>query len=178
MTLDKIKNHPQFPFVNFQKNNIDFLMLELYWVELFSDILGENIVKSWKPELVADQEDGNPIFVVANRNNNVPRIIRVIQRFNIRALPELNLNTLDTIYFTDDAFVPYAPDISRGATDFDMLTQVDELVISSTVSDDCEKIFREHIKLWCVDLVSLDTMLGYVNDYWKKVNSKLIQNLE
>jgi hypothetical protein len=175
MTLADIKKHPNYPFKNFRDDNIEFLMLELYWAELFKEALEDEVIDSWVAELPADREDGNPILYVVNRKVNPPRIVRVIQRFNDECFPELNLNTFDPVHFENDAYVPYVPDISQGALDNDMITPVNELVISSSVSEVCEKYFRMHVGLWCIEFVDQKTMLAQLDDYWKKVNDSLIQ---
>jgi len=154
MTLEEIKKHPNYPFKNFRKDNIEFLMLELYWAELFKDSLKEDAAGLWVTELPADREEGNPMLFVVNREVNPPRIVRVIQRFNDERFPELNLDTFEPVRFKNDAYVAYAPDITRGGLDDDMKTPVDELVISSSVSESCEKHFKMCIKLWCIEFVN------------------------
>jgi hypothetical protein len=55
-----------------------------------------------------------------------------------------------------------------------MTTPIDELVISSAISASCEKLFREYIGFWCIKLVSEETMLDYLDDYWEMVKKSLI----
>ena len=42
-TLSQIKAHPNFPFGDFRDNPMSFLMVELYWVELFSEVVGDAV---------------------------------------------------------------------------------------------------------------------------------------
>jgi len=175
MTLEDIKKHPNYPFKKLRDNNVEFLMLELYWAELFKEALKDEAFDSWVAEFPADPEDGNPILYVVNRKVNPPRMLRVTQRFNDECLPELNLDTFEPVHFENDAYVPYVPDITRGALDDDMTTPVDELVISSSVSETCEKYFRMYIDLWCIKFADQNTILAHLDDYWKKVNDSLIQ---
>ncbi len=42
-TLSQIKAHPNFPFGNFRDNPMSFMMLELYWVELFREVVGDAV---------------------------------------------------------------------------------------------------------------------------------------
>lgn len=174
MNLDEIKRHPNFPFRNFCTDDLEFLMLELYWAELFKNALPQGLIEVWNPELPADRE-GNPILFVVNRSVISPRILRVIVRFNDQHLAELNLDTFEKVQFKDDAFVPFVPDLTRGALDEDMITPIEELVISSSVSDSCERLFREYVKLWCCEWLSVDNMLVRLNDYWNKINSSLVE---
>lgn len=174
MNLKEIKQHPNFPFRNFCADDLEFLMLELYWAELFKSVLPQELVDVWSSELPADRE-GNPILFVVNRSAASPRILRVIVRFNDQHLTELNLDTFETIQFRDDAFVPFVPDLTRGALDEDMTTPVEELVISSSISDSCERLFREYVKLWCGEFLPVDKMLTRLNDYWHKINSSLVE---
>lgn len=175
MDLEEIKRHPNFPFRNFLTDDLEFLMLELYWAELFRSALPRGSIDGWKPYFPADREDGNPILFVINRSVTPPRMLRVIVRFNDQGLAELNLDTFETVRFKEDAFVPFVPDITRGALDEDMTTPVDEFVVSSTLSDRCEQLFRECVKLWCIEFLSGDEMLARLSRYWTKVRSSLIE---
>jgi len=38
---DDNAKHPAFPFVNFEKNDLEFLLLEIFWIELFRSCSSE-----------------------------------------------------------------------------------------------------------------------------------------
>lgn len=175
VTLDEIKRHPSFPFRNFRTDDLDFLMLELYWAELFREAIPQAAHGVWKPAQPADRDEGNPILSVINRDITPPRKLRTIIRFNDEGLPELDLDTFAPVQFEHDAFVPFVPDISRGALDEDMTTPIQEIVISTSLSDSCERLFREYVQLWCAQLIPEARMAALLEEYWKKVDASLIQ---
>ena len=82
-SLDQIKSHPNFPFDDFLTNDISFLMVELYWPELFKEIMGD-AWGDWIPSQEAAR-DGNPVFSVHNRTEG--RALRVIQKYNEESKP-------------------------------------------------------------------------------------------
>jgi len=64
MKLEQIKQHPDFPFRDFRSDDLQFLMLELYWAELLRDSLPEATAADWGPEWAADPSDGNPMRII------------------------------------------------------------------------------------------------------------------
>jgi len=175
MKFDEIKKHANFPFRNFQQSDLEFLMLELYWATLFQEVVGESARAEWKAECPADRDQANPILFLSNRTVKPLRIIRIIQRFNEKQLPEINLETFDDLTFEDDAYVPFVPDVTIGALDQDMVTPIDELVVSSDISPVCERYVQEYIGFWCVDLCSIEEMQDRLEIYWNEVNSHLFR---
>jgi len=180
VTLDQIKRHPYYPFRDFRTNDLSFLMLELYWAELFRTVLTESgdyeAIEKWIPQAPADRQDSNPILDLMDRSTSRLRELRIIQRFNTEDLPELDLDNPAPIHFSEDAYVPFAPGLTYGATDEDGSTPVDELVISSDISEACERLNREFIKKWCVDRVSVEAMQQALDDYWNFVRKNLIES--
>jgi len=175
MKLDRIKSHPDFPFVLYRENDLQFLMLEMYWAELLRDALPEAIATDWRPEWPADAEDGNPILSVSNRAITPPRMLRVIQRSNDKKLPELDLESFSKVQYYDDAYVPFVPGITYGGLDQDMVNPIEELVISSAVSASCERLFRYCVQLWCVERVAQTRMEEVLASYWTKVRASLVE---
>ena len=175
MKLEQIKAHPLYPFSGFRTDDLQFLMLELYWAELFRGSVPDIAVGDWQPEWPADPEDGNPILHIANRHITPPRMLRVIQKHNLGQLPELNLRTFDLTYYRDDAYVPFAPGLTRGGLDEDMVTPIDELVIFSDVCEQCELLFKRYVQLWCVDRTSAQNMEKQIAAFWARVEASLVQ---
>ncbi len=103
MKLDQIKRHIYFPFRDFRSNDLSFLMLELYWAELFLTVLTESgahqAVEKWTPQAPAERMDGNPILVVMDRVSSPLRRLRIIQRFNSEGLAELDLDNPVPVHF-------------------------------------------------------------------------------
>ncbi len=180
MTLDQIKRHPYYSFRDFRSNDLSFLMLELYWAELFRTVLtesgGHQAIAKWIPQAPAERVDGNPMFDVLDRLTSPFRELRIIQRFNSERLAELDLENPVPIHFTGDAYVPFVPGLTYGATDEDGSSPVEELVISSDISEPCERLNREFIRKWCVERVSVETMQQALDGYWNLVRKNLIES--
>lgn len=180
MTLDQIKRHPYYPFRDFRSNDLSFLMLELYWAELFRAVLTESgaskAIENWIPQAPAERTDGNPILDVMNRSTSPLRELRIIQRFNTEGLAELDLGNPVPVHFSGDAYVPFVPGLTYGATDEGGVAAVEELVISSDISEACERLNREFIRKWCVDRVSVETMQQVLDGYWNLVRKNLVES--
>jgi hypothetical protein len=177
MTLDEIRRHPYFPFSDFKTQDLSFLMLELYWVELFKAMVqaGGGSVGGWVPRSAADREEGNPILNLIDRSVQPVRALRVIQRFNDTHLPALDLATLAPLKFKDDAYVAFVPDLNGAALDDDGETAIEELVISSDVSEACEKLLAFFVQRWCIQRISEAEMRSALNTYWARVKASLVQ---
>ena len=180
MNLEDIKAHPDFPFSEFQNNDLQFLMLELYWAELFrsaalTDQGSALHSDQWQVRYPADRDEGNPILSLINRGMLPPRALRVIQRFNTEQLPALILEDLAPVEYRDDVYVPFVPDLTGGAIDDDGQSPIEELVISSDVSPPCEALFSALIQDWCVKQVGLEKMQTTLDAFWVKVRKNLIQ---
>jgi hypothetical protein len=175
VTLAQIKQHPHYPFRDFGTNNLSFLMLELYWAELFREAVSDaGAVRVWTPRMPADRQDGNPMLSLIDRSRGPFRALRVIQRFNTEGLPELDLRNPVPVRFKEDAYVPFVPGLTYGGMDEDGSTPLEELVISSDVSEACEQRSRDLIRNWCADRVPVAAMQKQIDDYWAWVQSHLI----
>src|SRR5262249_39729536 len=60
--LDQLKAHSAFPFARFREDEAEYMMLELYWLEVFKTALGDvaDDYEAWLSP--ASMHDGNPIF--------------------------------------------------------------------------------------------------------------------
>ena len=180
MNLEDIKAHPDFPFFKFQSNDLQFLMLELYWAELCRSAMltdqGSVLrANQWQVRFPADRDEGNPILSLINRGMLPPRALRIIQRFNTERLPALALEDLAPVEYRDDVYVPFVPDLTGGAIDDDGQSPIEELVISSDVSAPCEALFSVLIQEWCVKRVGVEKMRATLDAFWVKARLNLIQ---
>jgi hypothetical protein len=123
MKLGRIKRHLYFPFRDFRSSDLSLPMLELYWAELFLTVLTESgvhkAVEKWIPQASAGRMDGNPILVVMDRVSSPLRRLRIMQRFNSEGLVELDLDNPVPVHFSGDAYEPFVPGLTYGATDDD-----------------------------------------------------------
>lgn len=180
MNLKAIRAHPYFPFLGFKQDDLQFLMLELYWAELFRSEFpplqdAASIGAQWQVRFPADRDEGNPILSLINRSMSPPRALRIIQRFNTDGLPALALDCLTPVYYRDDVYVPLVPDLTGGAVDDDGQSNVEEMVISSDVSAPCEALFSALIQEWCVKQVDVELMRETLDAFWQKVHHNLIR---
>lgn len=85
MTLDQIKKHPLYPFLQYQTDDAAFLMLELFWTQLAKEAIGEDLAETAIPLMEAQQSDGNPILFF--RLPEPARAVRVVLQSNQDGLP-------------------------------------------------------------------------------------------
>jgi hypothetical protein len=173
MTLNEIRNHPHFPFRSFRNDDLEFLLLEQYWVELFREIVGQACGGAWTPLFPADREEGNPMLHLVDRSASPPRMLRIIQRFNTASLPELDLDTFEEVTFEDDAYVPFVPGLTNNAISPETLGSAEELVLSSDVTPACERMLRQFIGAWCSERVPVSVMESMISEFWGKVKPRL-----
>ena len=178
MNLNELKRHPYYPFLDFETNALSFLLLELYWAELFRDVVTASGTRpppsNWLSWFPAYFPDGNPIFHVIDRSCTPPRTLRIIQRFNERNLQAFDYENPVLIRYKAGAYVPFVPDLTYGSTDEDAVTPIEELLISSEITPACERLNREFIAMWCVERVSVEAMQQQLKVYWDFVGPYLI----
>ena len=158
-SLAQIKAHPKFPFEDFLRDDVSFLMAELYWPELFKDVMQE-AVSDWEPYGVPAARDGNPIFSVFSRASG--RAFRVIQKFNEDGKPRYPDATGAAAYY------PVQPWMNNSLTprgDQELL----ELVLFSDCSALAEDINRTFIIHHCVKKQSADEMEKLIALYERRV---------
>lgn len=66
--LEQLKAHQAFPFARFREDEVEYMMLELYWVEVFKTALGPaaDAYLAWQAPDV--EQLGNPIFSALSGN--------------------------------------------------------------------------------------------------------------
>ncbi|GEM_PF-6029886 len=80
MNLEQLRKHPSFPFIHFEENDLEFLLLEMFWIELFRSCFNNpEELAHWK-SLYPAERDASPVLVMANDITN--RAIHVQLRVN------------------------------------------------------------------------------------------------
>ena len=157
-TLSQIKAHPNFPFDDFRDNPLSFLMLELYWVELFAEVVGDT-VSEWRP--LSDAEPhGNPILSLVNLSH--ARALRVIQKVNEDLKPIFPDARGEGTYYGLQAW------LNIGRTS-DGEVELNELVLFADLSEHAEREARALIMLHCVDLAQETVVEEAIRAYENRV---------
>jgi len=155
-TFMQIKEHPSYPFDDFRDNPLSFLMLELYWVELFAEVVGNDITE-WCP-FWETEPDGNPILSL--KNTSYLRAIRVIQKLNDDSKPMYPDVRGEGAYYGLQAWLNITQ-TENGES------ELNELVLFSDTSENAEREARSFISLYCVQLASEadveDAIVAYEN---------------
>jgi hypothetical protein len=157
-TLAQIKAHPNFPFSDFRENPMSFLMLELYWIELFAEVIGD-AVSEWNP--LSDAEpDGNPILSLVNLSH--ARALRVIQKVNEDSKPAYPEARGEGAYYGLQAW------LNLGRTS-DGEVELNELVLFADLEKHTEREARALITLHCVDLAHATVVEEAIRAYENRV---------
>jgi hypothetical protein len=154
----QIKLHPAFPFLDFRTEPTSFLMLELYWAELFREVVGEAL-EGWS--VLADAEpDGNPILSVYNDGDG--RALRVIQKVNDEGKAPLPERQGEGVYYPLQAWLNVASTPDGDAA-------LNELVLFADASELAEAEARALIKLHCVEAAVESTLEAAIRAYEDRV---------
>lgn len=159
--LEDIKKHPAFPFADFEDNPLSFLMLELYWAELFRSVLGSQ-VQNWRPSDMA-QPDGNPIFSAVHAHNG--RSVRVVQKRNDEGKPSYPSAVGIGAHYPFQAWLNAQTPAPPASSTDDRF----ELVIFADISDEAEKQTRHFTQLYCIEGLSSDDLEKAIVAYEDKV---------
>ncbi len=137
---------------------MSFLMLELYWAELFREVAGKAL-GGWS--VLADAvPDGNPILSVVNRADG--RALRVIQKVNDEGKPRFPQRQGDGAYY------PFQAWLNVGCT-ADGDTALNELVLFADASEQAEREARALIRLHCVEAAPEAAVEGAIRAYEDRV---------
>ena len=154
--LAQIKSHASFPFTDFDNNPLSFLMLELYWCQLFKELMGKKGV-DW--EVAADaQMDGNPILSVASLLHK--RKLRVIHKVNEENKPVYPDHVGEGVHYGLQAWLN---DGNFNAN------AVNELVVCADLSSFAEQEAINLIRLHCIDLVEEEVVEKAIDEYEVRV---------
>jgi hypothetical protein len=157
-TLAQIKSHPDFPFERYQDDSLAFLMLELYWAQMFSELVGEN-APDWVP-LQAAETDGNPILSVGSLASR--RALRVIHKVNEEHKPPYPSLRGEGAYYGLQAWLGSGMD-PEGAT------ELDELVLFADLGQNIEADVARLVRLHCIERADLETVERAIYDYEARV---------
>lgn len=146
-SLSQIKAHPDFPFPDFQTNSLAFLMVELYWAQLFEETVGVS-THAWKPTRKPER-DGNPIFCVTSLP--LKRRFTVIHKTNTNNKPSYPQQSGAGTYYglqawTDHTFLN------------DGQTPLEGLVLAADLQPTTERLVLDFIMQFCIKLDTMDEM--------------------
>jgi len=139
-----LKRHRLFPFSDYQADDEQYMLLEMYWTYLFKAATHGNINRSWGAWNPPDPtHEGNPIFSAKNEAEG--RAVRVIQH------PESFApgTPMPKGYFPFQAFLSYAPE---DLTKFEL--QILELCFIADLSLESENRCRQFWRFFCIDRLS------------------------
>jgi len=153
-TLDDIRRHPAFPFVGWQDDDLQFLMLEMYWAERVRGLLGDDL-HGFTPQFDTDR-DGNPILTVTNLETL--RGLRLVVIENDEGKPiSPNATGADGFYglygFMNGSRLP------------DGETPVDELVLLVHLDERFAPYFDQFVTAYCKDGETPDQMEARLQAY-------------
>jgi len=158
-TLEQIKSHPSFPFSDLENNSLSFLMLELYWSQLFSEKMKDE-GKNWS-SLIEAEMDGNPILCVTSLSQK--RQLKIIQKTNEEHKPVYPLLKGEGVYYPLQAWL-------NNSRTFDGNTVLNELVLFSDLSLHAEKEVLKLIQLHCIDLAGITIVERAIQGYENRVD--------
>lgn len=157
-TLEQIKAHPSFPFADYATNNLSFLLLELYWAQLFAEVMAEAL-EDWVP--IEDAElDGNPILSVASMSHL--RALRVIHKVNEESKPVYPATKGEGTFYSLQAW------LNEGRTP-DGATVLNELVLFAEPAHETEKEASRFIHLHCLEMADSEALERAIGEYESRV---------
>jgi hypothetical protein len=160
MNLEQLRKHSAFPFVNFEKSDLEFLLLEMFWIELFRSCFSDQKrIDQWHP-LYPAERDASPILAMANDTLN--RAVRVHLRINEDNSP---LYSTPATVVGDNGFLPFdlwLDDIfeSSGQRSYS------GLVLSTEMSAQALIFTEKAMTLFCHDLVPEEKIQEIIDKYY------------
>jgi len=136
--IDEIKKHPKFPFGEFIEDDEEFLMSQLYWLEIVKSIAACSPYR-WEPWFTAAERDGNPMF--SSVSYEIQRGVIIIQHASAAGAPDSPSSRL--VAWVDS---------------IDTEPVIEHLTISSEISDDCEQWVRRLLHFYLVESYSKQAM--------------------
>ncbi len=153
-TLDALKQHPHFPFVDFAEDREQYELTELYWSYLFHTVVGDNSDSVWRPWHPQDPtHEGNPIFSAINLTRK--RGTRVIQHPGKQAI-----SPPQEYYFAFQPFLAHTL-----AEPHDPETTVLELCFVADISAESESLARRFWEHFCVEFRSPEQVEAEIKKY-------------
>ena len=166
VNLEQLRTHPSFPFTGFMGNDLEFLLLEMFWVELFRSCFeNPEQIAYWEP-LYPAERDGSPILVMAN--NRSSRAFRVLMRINKDNLPLYERKAPDV---PGKYFLPFDLWLT------DILNSTGEkrysgLVVSTDMSPSALSLAEKAMSAFCKDEFSTERMRSMIDEYYKVLDER------
>ena len=137
-SLTQIKQHPKYPFRNYREDDEQYLMSQIYWMELFKSVAHKTLLdwSAWLQPL--PDRDGGSIFsaICSKLNRGI-----VVNQYS---------PTKDDIAFEDGG--SYSPFVVWIDTLGDATDQtVEHMTINSNISEECEVLARRFIEMYVVE---------------------------
>jgi hypothetical protein len=166
MNLEQLRKHPSFPFLAFKQNDLEFLLLEMFWAEFFRECLGKpKDAQDWVPLFPAER-DGVPILVVANARRN--RAVRIHLRSNEEDKP---LYPAGSPEMPGEYFLPLDLwlDEVRDATG---ATAYPAVVISTDMSPSALDMTRQVLTQFCREDEPAGPTQAWIDRYYEELSKR------
>lgn len=147
-TLEQIKAHPAFPFVRFREDEPQYMMVELYWLELWKTVLGP-VSAEYVAWLEPDgAQEGNPIFSALHEPPSRGVVIK-----------SKWMEEGQSHWRGGGRYFPFQPYVAR----YPVGTEGPEpsvmtLVMLADVSAEAEQHVSEFLRAFCVERVSWEEL--------------------
>lgn len=157
-SLDEIRRHPAFPFPNWEEDDFQFLMLELYWAERVRALLGDDLA-GYRPAFDTER-DGNPILTLTNMESR--RGLRLVVIENDEGKPPYPDAT------GPGAFYPLYGFMNQGRLP-DGETKVDELVLLVALDERFAQYVDLLVTWFCKENLTPSQMEDRLQQYEKQL---------
>lgn len=166
MNLEQLRKHPSFPFLAFKQNDLEFLLLEMFWTEFFKDCLEKpEHARDWK-SLFPAERDGVPILVVANTSRN--RAVRIHLRTNEDGKP---LYPAGNPQMPNEYFLPldlWLDEVRDSTGD----TAYPAVVISTDMSPSALDMTRQVLTRFCREEEPAGPTQAWIDEYYKELDAR------
>lgn len=158
--LSHIKSQGTYPFLHYKVDNEEYMYAELYWLNLFKAVVGDNENKAWIAWLPPDTvKEGNPLFSVINYKTR--RALRIIHIFSQMEEAEIaqNIRRPPAIFYSE------CKEDEWGNDPWPHTGHIFELAICSDISEESEKIARKFVHLFCVKNAPMNDVEREIKEY-------------
>lgn len=169
MTLEKLYLHHSFPFSNFQKSDTEFVLMKMFWVELFRSSVSKKELQNWQVLFPAER-DGNPILHMANLVTKHSLYIGIRTNEKNNPIYQPHDPFIDDEYI-ERYFLPFDLYLRQG---FDQsgTIELSGLGISTEMSPKAIEMSKEVICLFCQNKNPEQKIEQMINSYYKELDDK------